>query len=467
MMKRTTGSGLRTPGTTATATATTGFGLNGGVIYWRQPPRREPGARSRGSVEACSLLPPYNYVVLRVFVSLWCSVVVVLSNTMDRRIIHIDMDEFFAAVEKLDHPDLRGKPLLIGGQADARGVVATASYEARPFGCHSAMPMAKAVRLCPNAIVLPVRHERYSQVSRQIFDVLDRFSPLIEPLSIDEAFLDVTGCERLMGPAPEIAMQIKRAVREEVGLTASLGVAPNKFLAKLASDLKKPDGLVVIEEQDIHDVLDGLPVSKLWGVGPAAGKVFHRLGIQTIGQVRRMPLEVLVRAFGQSSAEHYHRLANGLDDRPVVSEGQAKSIGHEETFAHDVGDLQELRNVLLQQVEQVGQRLRKHQLRAKTVSLKIRYGDFTTISRSKSLPCATDATQELWQAASDLLEQWARQDFRPLRLLGVTSSNLTGACGGQLSLFDYAKAQKDRQLDRALDDIASRFGNGKVRLGRP
>ena len=180
-----------------------------------------------------------------------------------------------------------------------------------------------------------------------------------------------------------------------------------------------------------------------------------------------MPLEVLVRAFGQSSAEHYHRLSNGLDDRPVVSEGQAKSIGHEETFAHDVGDLQELRNVLLQQVEQVGQRLRKHQLRAKTVSLKIRYGDFTTISRSKSLPCATDATQELWQAASDLLEQWARQNFRPLRLLGVTSSNLTGACGGQLSLFDYAKAQKDRQLDRALDDIASRFGNGKVRRGRP
>lgn len=382
---------------------------------------------------------------------------------MDRQIIHVDMDEFFAAVEKLDHPELVGKPLLVGGTVEQRSVVATASYEARAFGCHSAMPMAKAVRLCPQAIVLPVRMQRYAEVSDSIFDIFGRFSPLVEPLSIDEAFLDVTGCQRLMGPAEEIARKIKQAIRQEIGLTASLGVAPNKFLAKLASDLKKPDGMVVIRPADVQRVLDELPVTKLWGVGPAAAKAFARLNVRTVAQIRRVGLDVLKSTFG-SSGEHYWQLAHGQDDRPVETDSQAKSIGTEDTFAADIGGIDELRRVLLGQVEQVGRRLRRHGMKARTVTLKLRYGDFTTLSRSQTLPTAVNTTAALWQAATELLDAWAKKDFRPLRLLGVTASNL-GAGSGQLSLFDQALADKQEQLDKTLDDIVNRFGKKAVRRG--
>ncbi|RPI59994.1 MAG: DNA polymerase IV [Planctomycetaceae bacterium] len=382
---------------------------------------------------------------------------------MDRQIIHVDMDEFFAAVEKIDRPELAGKPLLVGGAADKRGVVATASYEARAFGCHSAMPMAKAVRLCPQAIVLPVRGQRYGEISDSIFDIFHRFSPLVEPLSIDEAFLDVTGCQRLLGPAEEIARKIKQAVRTEIGLTASLGVAPNKFLAKLASDLKKPDGLVVIRPAEVQALLDNLPVTKLWGVGPAAAKLFTRLNVRTIGQLRRVGLDVMKSTFG-SSGEHFWDLAHGRDDRSVEPDSQAKSIGHEDTFAVDIGDLDDLRRVLLGQVEQVGRRLRRHELKARTVTLKLRYGDFTTLTRSRTMPTATSTTAALWQAAEELFTAWAGKDFRPLRLLGMTASNL-GTGSGQLSLFDQAQADKQEKLDKTLDDITNRFGNKAVRRG--
>ena len=381
---------------------------------------------------------------------------------MTRRILHVDMDEFFAAVEKLDNPDLRGKCLLVGGSPTERGVVSTASYEARKFGCGSAMPMARALRLCPHAIVLPVRGGRYRQVSEEIFAIFERFTPAIEPLSIDEAFLDVTGCERLLGPAEGIAADLKRAIRDEIGLTASVGVAPNKFLAKLASDLQKPDGTVVITEENMQTVLDGLPISRMWGVGPAAEKQFAALGVRTIGQLRRTPPETLARTFGSAGAEHFHRLSRGLDDRPVTADGQAKSIGQEITFARDVDDLDELRRVLLQQAEQVSRRLRKHELKARTVTVKLRYGDFTTRTKSTTLREAANTTEGIWKTAEGLLAAWAKRDVQPLRLLGVTATQFINARGGQLPLFTPAAEARQQELDRAVDRIAERFGPDAV-----
>ena len=380
---------------------------------------------------------------------------------MRRRIIHVDMDEFFAAVEKLDRPELRGKCVLVGGDPARRGVVSTASYEARAFGCHSAMPMARAVRQCPQAVVLPPRGERYREVSEQVFDVLESFTPQMEPLSIDEAFLDVGGCERLFGPAEAMGRRIKDAVRDAVGLTASVGVAPNKFLAKLASDLDKPDGLTVIDESTVHRILDPLGIRKVWGIGPAAAKAFERINIRTIGELRLASPDLL-RATVGDMGEHFQRLAAGLDDRPVTPDSQAKSIGQEVTFASDLGEMATLSGVLLGQVEQVARRLRRHGLKARTVTLKLRYGDFTTLTRSTTLGEATSVTAELWAAAAGLFETWRGRAGRPLRLLGVTASQLRGGGGEQLSLF--ADAGKDRQgrLDKAMDQIAERFGAGAV-----
>ncbi|HUU59464.1 MAG TPA: DNA polymerase IV, partial [Phycisphaerae bacterium] len=385
-------------------------------------------------------------------------------SVMARSILHADMDEFFAAVEKLDHPELRGKCLLIGGSPQGRGVVSTASYEAREYGVHSAMPMATAVRLCPRAVLLPVRGDRYREVSERIFDIFERFTPLVEPLSIDEAFLDVTGSQRLFGPAERIARTIKSTIREEVGLTASLGMAPNKFLAKLASDLEKPDGLVIITERNVHEVLDPLPVAKLWGVGPAAAERLERMGLRTIGRLRAAEPGRLREAFGEWG-EQIHRLACGIDDRPVTPDHEAKSIAQEQTFPEDVADLDELRRVLLLQTDQVARRLRRCGLKARTVTIKLRYGDFTTLTRSTTLGEATNVTDDLRAAAVKLLTAWASRAHRPLRLLGVTASQLTAAGRGQLSLFEDPRRVKQRQLDQTLDDIADRFGTDAVHRG--
>ena len=382
---------------------------------------------------------------------------------MARQILHVDMDEFFAAVEKLDDPSLRGRCLLVGGDPNARGVVSTASYEAREYGCRSAMPMSTALRLCPQAVVLPVRGRRYRQVSERVFELLGRYTPLVEPLSIDEAFLDVTGCERLFGGAEAIARSIKRDVRDEIGLPASVGVAPNKFLAKLASDLRKPDGLVVITEENMRATLEPLPVSRLWGVGPAAEKRLERLNVQTIGQLRAVPLERLTDAFGQAG-EHFHRLARGLDRRPVVPDSRAKSISQECTFAVDVADAEQLRDVLVEQVEQVSRRLRRQGLKARTVTVKLRTGDFTTHTRSATLDDPTDLTGEIRRDTERLLSAWLGRHRRPLRLLGVGVSGLIRQ-GGQLPLFGRAQRDREQRLDRTLDDIARRFGDGAVRRG--
>jgi len=369
------------------------------------------------------------------------------------------MDAFFAAVEQRENPALRGKPLLIGHDGP-RGVVATASYEARPFGCHSAQPMAVARRLCPQALILPVRMDLYQEVSQEMFGILDSFSPLIEPLSIDEAFLDLAGTQRLLGEPRQVAQRLRQRIRTELRLTASVGIAHNKFLAKLASDLHKPDGLTIISPDDISRILTPLPVSRLWGIGKVTSEKLAGMGVKTIGDLTMQSADWMRRFFG-SDAEHYQRLAHGLDDRQVVADQEAKSIGHEQTFEVDVAQADEVRRVLMDQVEQVGWRLRRHCLRARGVTLKIRYGHFQTISRSTTMDHATDVTAELWTAAKKIFEQWS---FQPVRLIGMTAERLT-AGAGQLELFVDGQHQRQRNLDVVADKINLKFGQRSIHRG--
>ncbi len=381
-----------------------------------------------------------------------------------RSILHVDMDAFFAAVEVLDRPELAGKPVLVGHDG-SRGVVAAASYEARTFGCHSALPMAVAKRLCPHAVVMPVRFARYREMSDRVFDILARYTPLIEPLSIDEAFLDLTGTERLLGPAQRAAVRLKSEIRSQTGLTASIGVAPNKFLAKLASDLHKPDGLTVIGREDVEHVLGPLPITRLWGVGPRTAERLGGLGIRTIGDVRRVDFEVLRRRIGLDEAAHYLRLANGEDDRPVVSDREAKSIGQEQTFGENLSDPNQVRDVILEQCEQVTRRLRRHKLRARTVTVKIRFGDFRTVTRRCTLPDPTDATALVWRAAREQFDRWAESGFQSVRLIGVSAADFSGDAP-QLTLFANPESEKQRRLDGAVDQITNRFGTAAIQRAR-
>jgi DNA polymerase IV len=380
----------------------------------------------------------------------------------DRSILHLDMDAFFAAIEQMDQPQLRGKPILVGFDGP-RGVVTTASYEARPFGCRSAQPMAVAKRLCPQAIVVPVRHERYREMSHRVFAILDQFSPVIEPLSIDEAFLDLTGTEKLLGAAESVGRRLKDRVKIETGLTASVGVAANKFLAKLASDLQKPDGLVVIRAQDAQWLLAPMAVTKIWGIGPAMASRLKLLGISTIGDLQRFPLDVLQQQIGDE-AEHFMRLAHGLDDRPVTADQDAKSIGQEQTFEINVGSPEEVRRVLIEQVDQVARRVRRHKLLARTVTLKIRFGDFQTVTRSRTLPQATDSTLELEETALAIWNQWVKKSFQPVRLIGATASQFAQE-EVQRSLFVDPEQQRQKRVDAVSDEISERFGKDSIRRG--
>jgi DNA polymerase-4 len=377
-------------------------------------------------------------------------------------ILHVDMDAFYASVEQRDRPELRGLPVIVGGSAEGRGVVSAASYEARKFGVHSAMPTVTARRLCPHGVFLPVRMSHYAAVARQLREIFFSFTPLVEPLSLDEAFLDVSGCEGLFGPAPDIARRIKDRVRAELSLTASVGVAANKFLAKLVGDLHKPDGLFVLEPDQVRAVLDPLPVSRLWGVGAKGEQRLHALGLRTVGQVAALPEEVLASHFGESG-RHLWRLANGIDDRTVVPDEAARSVSTETTFARDIGSRDALRAWLLDLVEQLGRRLRRAKLRCRTIDLKVRTSDFRTHSRSLTLPEPTDLTEQLWQAAARLFDRRVPDDWLPVRLLGVGATNLTREAAVQGDLFDGAWRQKQRSLDRTLDAIRQQFGADAIR----
>jgi len=372
-----------------------------------------------------------------------------------RVIFHVDMDGFFAAIEQLDHPELRGKPILVGSDR-ARGVVCTASYEARKFGCHSAQPMAVARRRCPNAIIVPVRGARYREVSEQVFEILHDFSPLVEPLSIDEAFLDMTGTARLLGPPADAAGELKRRIHERLRLTASVGIAPNKYLAKLASDRDKPDGLTIVPPDDVAGWLDPLPISNVWGIGPRTADRLRDLGVSIIADLRALPFQRLESIFG-SMAEHFHNLANGRDDRAVVPNREAKSIGQEQTFEIDVDDREQLGQLISSQCEQVTRRMRRHALVGRTVTLKLRYGDFETITRSVTLDEPTDRMQDVRAAVVGLFGKWADERFRPVRLIGVAVKGLASA-RGQMSLFEDPRKQQQERVDRTMDQIVERFG---------
>ncbi len=385
---------------------------------------------------------------------------------MTRVVLHIDMDAFFAAIEQRDQPHLRGKPVLVGGR-NRRGVVTTASYEARPFGCRSAMPMAQALRLCPHADVVPVRHEHYRAVSQQLRAIFHEFTPVVEPLSIDEAFLDVTGSQQLLGDGPAIAAKLKARVFAETQLTASIGVAPNKFVAKLASDLDKPNGLTQAprDADDVAAWLAPLPIERLWGAGPRTQQRLTSLGVFTFGDAQQLSAERLAARFG-ATGERFYSLVRGIDDRPVITDRAAKSISHEHTFPRDIADLDALRGILLDQLEQVAQRLRAARRLARTVSLKLRNGRFQTRSRRITLTRATNETAVLWRAARTLFDDWAQQP-QPLRLLGVGVSGLSDSnrvselsvgVGEQLELFGRDETARGQRLDATVDAIRSRFG---------
>jgi DNA polymerase-4 len=378
-------------------------------------------------------------------------------------ILHVDMDAFYAAVEQRDRPELRGTPVIVGGTPEGRGVVSAASYEARQFGVHSAMPASTARRLCPLGNFLRGRMNHYADVSRQIHEVLHRYTPLVEPVALDEAYLDVTGSTRLWGPADEMGREIKRAIRQETGLAASVGVAPNKFLAKLASDLEKPDGLTVIEPDRVDEVLLPLPVTKLWGVGPATAERLRAMGVRTVGDIRAAAPEHLRARLGDE-ADRFIRLAHGRDDRAVTPDREAKSISHEQTFGADLAEPDAVRAILFGQVEQVARRLRTHGLFARTVTLKIRYGDFETITRSATLEMPTHATDDLWQASRDVYDRWATASFSPVRLIGMGAGQLSHG-PGQLGLFGDEQHERRDRLDAATDAIAHRFGKRAIGRG--
>jgi len=377
-------------------------------------------------------------------------------------IIHLDMDAFFAAVEQRDDPKLRGRPVIVGGSLK-RGVVCACSYEARPSGVRSAMPMSRALRLCPEAVVLPVRMTRYQEVSRRIFTIFGRYTDRIEPLSIDEAFLDVSGCERLFGTAPQIAERIRRDVRGETGLAVSAGVAPNKFLAKLASESAKPDGLLVLQPDEVERFLNPMLVGRLWGVGKKTAEELKQQGCRTVADLRKIPQMELRSLFGQWGDRLYY-LARGEDDRAVESEREAKSFGAEETFEKDLETNEELLRQLLGLAERVSRRLRRHERAGKVVTLKVRFADFVTITRRRTLQDYSFSEARLFEEAKNLLARTGAGQ-RPVRLLGLSVSALEKTIEGQLELFGAQDERRQTRLDRTVDDLAMRFGSDRIRKG--
>ena len=345
------------------------------------------------------------------------------------------MDAFFASVEQRDRPELKGKPLAVGGTPDSRGVVAAASYEARKFGVRSAMSSAKAARLCPHLIFVPPRFSRYVEVSDQVHAIFEEVTDLVEPLSIDEAYLDVTSNKLGEPLAGKVALHIKRRIFETTGLTASAGVAPNKFIAKIASDLRKPDGFVVIPPERVHDFVEKLPVEKLWGVGPVTAEKLHSYGIRTAADIRKFSLSEIEKLFG-SFGTFLHELSHGRDDRPVETEWEPKSRGAETTFDRDILQMDKLEAVIQELAEEVSESLKRRELRGRTVTLKVRYKDFKTITRSRTLLGAVDAREPIAQVALQLLRDSTDAGHVPIRLLGVSVKGLLTATEPEQLKFD-------------------------------
>ena len=381
----------------------------------------------------------------------------------DRTIIHLDMDAFFAAVEQLDFPEYRGKPVIVGADpkgGQGRGVVSTASYEARKHGVHSAMPISKAYRLCPHAIFVRPRGKRYSEISKKIMAILYDFTPIIEPVSIDEAFMDVTGSLKLLGDAITIAGNMKKRIQTETGLTASIGIASNKFIAKIASDLEKPDGLVYVRPGEEKRFLKDLPISKMWGVGKKTEPFLQRLGIDTIGQLAEYDVKKLIKKLGKAGM-HYWRLANGIDNRPVSPFGSAKSISEERTFDQDTDDIDFLHGVLFEIAESLGCSLRNKSVKGKTITLKIRMEDFSTFTRSQSTSISQDSSRFIYDVALNLFQQFDRKGQK-VRLIGIGISNLTTPIGQQLGLFENEKSESST-LDHLIDLVQDKFGKNSIK----
>jgi DNA polymerase-4 len=375
-----------------------------------------------------------------------------------KTILHLDMDAFYASVEQRDRADLRGRPVIVGGNR-MRGVVCACSYEARVFGVHSAMPISRALRLCPQAIVLPVRMSRYQEISAQVFGIFDRYTDLIEPISVDEAFLDVTGSKRLFGSGWDIAKKIRGNVREELGLAISAGIAHNKFLAKLASEQAKPDGIFQVPEV-ADDFLLPLPLKRLWGVGPVTLRELQSLGLRTVGDLRTVERSFLEARFGQAGALLF-RLARGEDSRQVLPQREMKSIGHEDTFDKDLWQVESMHVVLLDLAERVATRLRKHSVMGTTLTLKVKYADFSTVTRSRTVPDGIVHAGDMLALARELLDK-TEAGRKPVRLLGISINNLMEAGRGQGLLFDGDRQQQLNDLDRAVDRLRERYGENGI-----
>ena len=369
--------------------------------------------------------------------------------------LHVDLDAFYASVESLKDPSLKGKPVIVGG-VGGRGVVSSASYEARVFGVRSAMPTVRARRLCPDGVFVSPDFTAYQAHSNRFREVLLSFTPLVEPISLDEAFLDVAGAERLFGPPETIAARIRADVEREVGVTCSVGVAPTKFVAKLASDGCKPDGMLVVPAEGVLDYLEPLPVGRLWGVGEKTGDTLGRMGIRTIGDLSRTPQAILARLLGEQSATHLWQLSHGIDDRDVVPYEPPKSVGHEETFEHDLDDDEEILRELLALTGRVASRLRADGYRARTVTLKARLATFTTLTRSKTMADPTDVGADLYQTVAALYRALPGERRR-IRLLGVQATGLLSAGAEQLALLH---GERWSDVERTIDRIEERFGRG-------
>ena len=376
-------------------------------------------------------------------------------------ILHVDMDAFFASVAERDNPELKGKAVVIG--MGARGVVSAANYEARKFGIHSAMPVGRARRLAPHAIFLPVDMARYQEVSEHVMEIFNSFTPWVEPISLDEAFLDVTGSQKLLGTGREIAVAIRKKVEEQEGITCSVGIAPSKFIAKLASANCKPNGMLEITSDRILTFLHPLPIQAMWGVGPKTAEVLERLGLRTIEDIAKLPRATLIRALGEANGASLYELAWGRDYRDVTPEEPDRSISAAETFPQDLDNPEEILTEFLRLTERATARLRDRDLFAKTISIKVRFADFSTINRSKTLPLPIDSTHDVYEVVKGLYQALCIERAR-LRLVGVSLENLSEGAPHQMMLGEREVGW--RQAEGAMDQARARFGKGSVRPAR-